>query len=350
MNDKSIECTRDKLRIGGEGAFMTGEPVIHKALGVYPVYLSTGSRVRYLTYEEALEKGTVTVSEVSESGSVPELLLQNTGKEKLLIVDGEQLIGAKQNRILNTTVLVAANSKVVIPVSCVEQGRWHFTGARQLRDSVAPLYAKVRASKSRQVTCNLQSRRVYRSNQGAIWNDISSRLESEGIATPTHAMNDHYTSRMDELKTFREHVSLDKFKQGEKGTMVGAVFTLSGKILGMDAFDKSATLKKQWAKLINSYAIEAVREGDGGAVDVECVQSFLGNAAVSEMQVLKPPGLGDDVRITGEKVVGSSLVFGNHVIHFYAFNTDDDKEMLPGRHTINMASYQERVQKRSKDR
>lgn len=330
MNEKSIECTRARLRVGGECALLMGEPIIYKALGVCPLYLSTGSRVRYLTYEEALEKGTVTVSEVSENGSVPELLLENTGKEKVLVMDGEQLVGAKQNRILNTTVLIAANSKVVIPVSCVEQGRWHFTGERHMRDSIAPLYANARASKSRQVTGNLQSQRVHRSDQGAIWGDISCRLESEGISAPTHAMNDHYTSRMRELKAFQENFSLGKFNMGEKGTMVGAVFTLSGKILGMDAFDKSATLKKQWAKLINSYAIEAVREGDGGAVDIDSVRAFLGNAAASDMQVFEPPGLGDDVRITDEKVVGSSLVFGSHVIHIYAFNTGEDEERLPG--------------------
>lgn len=126
------------------------------------------------------------------------------------------------------------------------------------------------------------------------------------------------------------------------------MFTLSGKILGMDAFDKSATLKKQWAKLINSYAIEAVREGNGGAVDIDSVRAFLGGAAASDMQVFEPPGLGDDVRITGENVVGSSLVFGNHVIHIYAFNTGED-EMRPGQHSTGIASYREGMRRRSTD-
>jgi hypothetical protein len=40
--------------------------------------------------------------------------------------DGEQLVGAKQNRILNMTVLVAAETEVTIPVSCVERGRWGY--------------------------------------------------------------------------------------------------------------------------------------------------------------------------------------------------------------------------------
>jgi hypothetical protein len=44
----------------------------------------------------------------------------------VLILDGEELVGAKQNRIVNTTILVAAGAEIVIPVSCVEQGRWTY--------------------------------------------------------------------------------------------------------------------------------------------------------------------------------------------------------------------------------
>jgi hypothetical protein len=43
-----------------------------------------------------------------------------------LLLDGEQLVGAKQNRIPNMIVLVAAQTEVTIPVSCVEQGRWGY--------------------------------------------------------------------------------------------------------------------------------------------------------------------------------------------------------------------------------
>ncbi len=55
------------------------------------------------------------VTEVSEAGSVPFLQVANGADRPLLLLDGEELIGAKQNRILNTTVLVAARTEVTIP-------------------------------------------------------------------------------------------------------------------------------------------------------------------------------------------------------------------------------------------
>jgi hypothetical protein len=61
---------------------------------------------------------------VSEAGSVPELLVKNLAPSPVLILDGEELIGAKQNRIVNLAILVAAGQTLRIPVSCVEAGRW----------------------------------------------------------------------------------------------------------------------------------------------------------------------------------------------------------------------------------
>jgi hypothetical protein len=58
----------------------------------------------WLTLEEAGARARVT--EVSEAGSVPFLQVANGADRPLLLLDGEELIAAKQNRILNTTVLV----------------------------------------------------------------------------------------------------------------------------------------------------------------------------------------------------------------------------------------------------
>ena len=80
----------------------------------------------YLTLKEALEKRLLIVKEVSAEASVPELKVINNADVPMLLLDGEELAGAKQNRVLNTSVLVKEKSELIIPVSCTEQGRWSY--------------------------------------------------------------------------------------------------------------------------------------------------------------------------------------------------------------------------------
>ncbi len=105
-----------------------GAPLVHGALTVIPLLTLSSKEVDWMTLEEAGDD--VVVTEASGGASVPTLEVSNAGDRPLLLLDGEELIGAKQNRVLNTTVLVGAHSTVTIPVSCVEAGRWAFRTAR----------------------------------------------------------------------------------------------------------------------------------------------------------------------------------------------------------------------------
>ena len=96
-------------------------------------------------------------------------------------------MGAKQNRILNITVLAPAGKDTVIPVSCVESGRWHhtrddFTAAPRAQFSMS------RARKAERVTRNLSDYHEARSDQGEVWSDISEKLESMRSHPPTSAV------------------------------------------------------------------------------------------------------------------------------------------------------------------
>ena len=103
-----------------------GQAIRHEGLSVFPLFAEPVGEVEYVLSDEAIREGSVTVEEISESGSVPELLVENEGDVRVLFLEGEELIGAKQNRILNTTVLIGAHTKTKIPVSCVEAGRWGY--------------------------------------------------------------------------------------------------------------------------------------------------------------------------------------------------------------------------------
>jgi hypothetical protein len=150
-----------------------GEPLRHKALSVFPLFSETNDSVEYILSDEALRSTSVVVNEISDSGSVPELFVDNKSDKRVLFIEGEELIGAKQNRILNTSIMVAAHSELKIPVSCVEQGRWRYK-----QHWFSPCFAKVRAwslfrsgnslGKSREVACYAWNLIAHRSHVGRI--------------------------------------------------------------------------------------------------------------------------------------------------------------------------------------
>ncbi len=79
-----------------------------------------------LHLKKALDLELVEINEINEAGTVDTLKVKNESNVPLLILDGEELIGAKQNRILNTTVLIPPKTEIPVPVSCTERGRWAY--------------------------------------------------------------------------------------------------------------------------------------------------------------------------------------------------------------------------------
>jgi len=103
-----------------------GQPLHHHNLTVFPLTWTHPQDTFYILLGNAIEAGQAVVEEVTEAGSVPNLAVTNKADWPILIPEGEILIGAKQNRVVNVSVLVAAGTKFVMPVSCVEAGRWRY--------------------------------------------------------------------------------------------------------------------------------------------------------------------------------------------------------------------------------
>jgi len=80
----------------------------HKNMTLYCLLAAKESDVDFMMLDEALGSGGLAITELDDSGSVPELKVTNKSDRRVLMLDGEELVGAKQNRVLNVTVLIAA--------------------------------------------------------------------------------------------------------------------------------------------------------------------------------------------------------------------------------------------------
>ncbi len=317
MNKKPVEVIRNRLSVA-TGQLTVGEPVSWGSLGVFPLFRQGESELDYLVYDQAVDQEKIMVTEVDGGGSVPDLRVINQAEQSVLIIYGEQLIGAKQNRIINASVLVAASSKTGIPVSCVEAGRWHLEDAPVMQRSDHPLFMSARAKNAEKVTASLRQDSSYRGDQGQVWDDISDCMFTRNVDSQTAAMEDLYQAERKKLGDYLDRLALEELAP-DAGRVTGAIFALGHRVVGMEVFDRPGTLAQLWHKLLLSYAMEAVALKTTPSVTPETAEAWLASVAEAEMQEFPSPGLGSEVRIDGPRIVGGSLACSGEAVHIYAF-------------------------------
>lgn len=157
---------------------------IEEGLGVFQLATAGQNTLEYIGAGKAMAERAIEVTEVSEAGSVNRLKVINHSERYVFFMEGDLLEGAKQNRVLNTSVFLAPHSTTIIPVSCVEAGRWHRTSATF---NAAPFVypAFMRQMKAEQVTDNLHKRRAHMANQNEVWESITLYSSTVERSSPT---------------------------------------------------------------------------------------------------------------------------------------------------------------------
>ncbi len=305
---------------------LIGPPVSVANLSMFPLLRVEESAPGYLTVDEALAAGLVSVTEVSESGSVPELLVTNRARTPVLILDGEELVGAKQNRIVNLTILVAAQQTLHIPVSCVEAGRWT-RRSREFAAAGRTHYASGRARKLEQVSFAMSASGSREADQGAVWEDIeekSHRMQADSPTQAAAAMYDGFRANLDQF--------VEQFEAAPR--QVGALFTINGIVAGLDLFDSQATLRKSLGKLVQSYGLDALDQEPVLMPDMKPQpKRFLSTLKKAAQERFPAIGLGEDVRLSGSTIAGGGLVVDGKVIHLVAFPGSKSKRQHPHHRT-----------------
>jgi len=300
-----------------QGSIISNGVKIFNNIGIIPLFTSINESSQYLTLKEALEKRLLSITEVSQSGSVPELKVVNKAEIPVLLLDGEELAGAKQNRVLNTTILLKENSETIIPVSCTEQGRWAYA-SREFSESGHLMARTLRSKKASSVSRSLEESQAYRADQRAVWEGIKFCMSEANIHSPTSAMKEVFESRENDLKGY-----LDAFQYvpHQKGIFV----MLNGEVAGFDILSLSSAYEMIHPKLVKSYAMDALlqkkKDGDGASIDK--AKSFIKEANECEEKKYESIGYGWDHRFEGKTIVGSSLVYQEKVIHMAFFKIDE---------------------------
>lgn len=282
--------------------------------GITVIPLIGGDRVpiEYVHLEDALKSEQFVVEEKGAGGVVGELVVQNRGKLPVLILDGEILLGGKQNRTVNTTILIAAASKVTVPVSCVEQGRW----SRGQRHSSAPYHSpsRVRASLRKSSLDSLRSSHTRRSDQGEVWREVSETLSSSGSISRSMDLSQAYVDHVGVIRDFAKSIELP-------ADCTGILVAVDGRIISGDVFDRPEALARYAPRLLESAAMETVsrsreeRDAEGTAIDPAVLERFLARAKAAQEETFEAAGAGLEVRSEDAEILVSALAVGDKAIH-----------------------------------
>ncbi len=250
------------------------EPLSHGPLHVFP--LCAGGCAKedsFLLLEDGLRIGTLRVQELNEGGSVPELRAINEGTLPVLILEGDELIGAKQNRVVNSSVLVAADSELILPVSCVERGRWSYRSQAFSSGNGSP-HVTLRHLKSRAVHDSLKRGRGHRSDQGAVWREVDRKARLHEAASPTHALQNSRSHLSAKLEAFEKLA--EEFSEGTRGVAVA----LGERPVLLEVLAGPRSFARISRKLLSGYAFEAIGlSGHYGTPSTSAVRDFIEAAA-----------------------------------------------------------------------
>jgi hypothetical protein len=286
-----------------------GEPAERRGIVITPLFPRRDPAARYLTLDEALARG-LSITETSSSGSVPELAVANPLDDDVLLYDGEELVGAKQNRILNVTVLVGAKSTLPIPVSCVEEGRWSWRSGR-FRSARHISHAELRRRKAERLQAAPLARGVA---QGEVWDAVREKAARLQVQSPTGANVDTFRARASDIGALESAFPL---QPGQ----CGAVLSLDRDHC-LDLVSRPDAFARLYPKLRAGYLLDALERLDGPAATVAAVSEHLG--AIERSLTTRQPsaGLGEDVRLRGESVIGAGLELDGELLQLSAFTSD----------------------------
>ena len=287
-----------------------GKPKTRLGTTIYPIFMPNNSPENIKIAADDL-----VVSEL-ESASVPQIQVHNPTDSPLLIPAGKVLSGGRQTRTVNVSILVAPESTIVIPVSCVEAGRWH--GQHRFEDSKRFASRRVRMEKQRSVARNVKNLRNKMSDQGAVWNSI----EAEMIARDLHSSTSNFLYAEESLNDERERFSAvqELLSEGPEPQQNGIAIAQGKEIVSVEMFASPEALKSSYEALIRS-AIFDSPDKTVKSPGEDAVQEFLDQILSAETTEAAGVGLGTEYHVENEKFIAHALAYEGQFLHANAFAT-----------------------------
>jgi hypothetical protein len=279
---------------------MIREPVFLRNLTIYPVTLPYSNGIDVASVEEVLDSSSGEFREL-DTPRIDEIEFDNRSDRPVLMLDGEEITGSLQNRILAASSLVEPNISRNIAVICAEEGRWNELGAFKTGYCS---YPGIRAILSRRTNRDIDL-------QKNVWKEIERKLTATKTLSSTSSMHDIYTNLQDEVDRY-----VEDFESLNHETS-GFISIAGGKILGCDIFYGPSIYRKFEKKLLRSYALDAIehRRTDGRGCDASGFLEAIKRAIGQKARI----GRSGHFSLRSKNLSGQGLAHRGKMIHLSAF-------------------------------
>jgi hypothetical protein len=267
--------------------------------------------LEYISMENAMKTGSIEVTESSEQGSVNQLSVNNRSKFFIFMMDGDIIAGAKQNRVLNTSVFLAPHSTTKLPVSCVEQGRWRYKSLKfESTDYVAP--AKLRKAKSETVTQNLKAHKSFLADQSEVWGLVEAYDTSFRVNSVSKNLSDVFDRQQPSNEKY-----LQTFSANKEAT--GIAIFINKELKGVDVFNRTDIFEEYFPKIIKGATLDLFNTKTPGQITIEEASAktldLLNRFHATRPELHDGVAAGQEKRFNTKELSGFELDYNGDLIH-----------------------------------
>ena len=299
--------------------FNVSEPVEKNNITTFFLSSIEKNNNKYLSFSEAIAKNQVQISEVNKEGLLTKLSVSNKSSDNIIILNGELIIGTqiRQDRIVDSTVLIPGYATVLINTFCGEQYRWSPRLSNKISTSESLYFSSGRANNAADINTKL-------SKQCRIWSEISEKISDFNVKSFTNSVDQIYKKKKVNVE---EIVNFFKIPSEAVGVALG----INHQLVNIDIFSNNYMLQIYLPKIIRSIALDSFKKTSKKSyLKKKEVHRFLRQIHQAKKQKHKviEGALGEELQFNSESVAGSILYHKEQTVHFSAF-VKENKTTLP---------------------
>ena len=282
------------------------KPQSHENVAIIPLK-TPKNYIDLLTLKKGFELGLVEVKECEKS-TVNTLIVKNHSVTPLILIDGEEVIGGDQNRIVNATTIIAPESQSPISVSCTERGRWAYKSEFESSDYIANFNTR---------RAKMFAIRNAKPVQSEVWSSIGNLEELCCNISSTSAMSETFEKENTHLEDILESFEI---VEGQTGILI----IVNGEIKGFEIFLNHGIYRAFHEKILKSYLIDSKIENTTFTINEDVARLVIENALDSTFEKKETKNLEDAYEFENDEGLGKCYIYENEIMHLSYFKKTDE--------------------------